>query len=354
MSNPKVSIIVPIYNVEQYLDRCLDSLVNQTFQDIEIIGVNDGSTDNSFDVLNTYAKKDKRIKVINKINEGLSKSRNRGIEASNGDYIMFVDSDDWIDKNMIYRMYKEANEDVDLVICTYTRVFENKSIQRIINDMPKHKVYDKEEFIRKIYRRLVGPIGEELRNPQYLDCLSTAWSKLYKSSLIKENEIKFIDTDIVSTEDTPFNVELFNYVEKCVFINEPLYNYWKGNSSSITTKYRERLDDKCNNLHNYIEDIISKNKRDETFYKALENRRCLSMLGLGLNECSETNKISTRDKISNIKHILENEKMEKSFSQLELKYFPVHWRIFYALNKYKLSTLIYLMLKSINSLRKYA
>lgn len=353
MKNPSVSIIVPVYNVEKYLARCLDSLINQSFKDIEIIAVNDGSTDNSLNILSNYAKKDSRINIINKKNEGLSVARNTGMEACNSDYIMFVDSDDWVDKSMIQKMYNETKEGADIVICTYTRAFESRSIPRIINDMPKLKTYYKQEFRSEIYRRLVGPIENELRNPQYLDCLSTAWAKLYKTSLIKENGIKFLDTSIVSTEDTPFNIELFNHVEKCVFMNEPLYYYWKGNESSITFKYRKNLKDKCDNLHNYIEKIIQNNKMDQSFYKALENRRCLSILGIGLNECVKTNKISTRDKIHNIKSMLDDEQMKSSFRQLELKYFSIHWRMFYILSKYRLSTLVYLMLKSINFLKKY-
>lgn len=353
MNNPRVSIIVPIYNVEKYLARCLDSLVNQTFNDIEIIAINDGSTDNSLNILNDYAKRDKRIKVINKKNEGLSNARNTGILQCNGEYVMFVDSDDWIDKNMVAEMYNQIDEDVDLVICTYTREFVGRSLPRNISDLPKLKIYYKDEFNKEIYRRLVGPINDELRNPQYLDCLSTAWAKLYKSSLIKDNQIKFIDTNIVSTEDTPFNVELFNYVNKCVFINETLYHYWKGNSSSITVQYRKDLKEKSDNLHNYIEKVILENDMDNIFYQALDNRRCISMLGLGLNECSELNKVSTLEKIRNIRNIQNDEKIMDSFIKLELRYFPIHWKIFYALNKYKLSTLVYIMLRIINLLRKY-
>ncbi len=104
-NKPKVSIIVPVYNVENYLDRCLDSLINQSFDDIEIICINDGSTDNSLSILKDYEKKDARVKIINKDNSGVSDCRNNGINVANGEYIVFVDSDDWIDVNMIETMY---------------------------------------------------------------------------------------------------------------------------------------------------------------------------------------------------------------------------------------------------------
>ena len=104
INNIKVSIILPVYNCETYLNRCLDSLLNQTFENIEIIAINDGSTDRSLEILDIYAKNDNRIKVINKKNTGVSDTRNIGLDESKGDYIVFVDSDDWIELNMIEDM----------------------------------------------------------------------------------------------------------------------------------------------------------------------------------------------------------------------------------------------------------
>ena len=112
----KVSIIVPVYNIEKYLAKCLDSLINQTLEDIEIICVNDGSTDNSAEILNEYAQKDCRIKIINQDNAGLSAARNTGINAANGEYIGYVDSDDWIDLNFYEKLYNAAKDtDADIV-----------------------------------------------------------------------------------------------------------------------------------------------------------------------------------------------------------------------------------------------
>ena len=106
----KVSIIVPVYNVEKYLKRCLDSITNQTLKELEIICINDGSTDNSLKILKQYAHKDKRISIINKQNEGLSVARNTGMEAASGEYIGFVDSDDWIDLDFYKKLYTTAKK----------------------------------------------------------------------------------------------------------------------------------------------------------------------------------------------------------------------------------------------------
>lgn len=130
----EVSIIVPIYNVEKYLNRCLDSLVNQTFKDIEIIALNNGSTDSSLDILKDYASNDNRITIIDNENLGVSKARNIGIDKASGKYIVFVDSDDWIDTNMIEVLYSNITKNnCDLVMCTYVREFDDHSKEKIFN-----------------------------------------------------------------------------------------------------------------------------------------------------------------------------------------------------------------------------
>ena len=125
-----VSIIVPVYNVEKYLERCLDSLINQTLKDIEIILVDDGSTDDSGNICDKYAKKDKRIKVIHKENGGLSDARNIGLSIANGRYLQFVDSDDFIHKQMIEILYNTIiNNNADISICDFDKVYENTKIK---------------------------------------------------------------------------------------------------------------------------------------------------------------------------------------------------------------------------------
>ena len=127
MSNIKVSVIVPVFNVESYLNESLDSILNQTLKDIEIICINDGSTDNSLDILETYSKKDKRIKIISKENEGQGVARNVGLDNAQGEYISFVDSDDFIKRDMLEKLYNKAeNNDLDLVMCKVSS-FDNET-----------------------------------------------------------------------------------------------------------------------------------------------------------------------------------------------------------------------------------
>ena len=131
-NSPKVSIIVPVYNVEKYLEKCLDSLVNQSLHDIEIICVNDGSKDDSLDILEKYAKKDSRIKIINKQNQGLSAARNDGLKVAAGEYVGYVDSDDWVDLNFYEKLYESAKK--------YNAEIASGNIIRCGNKIKKYKI----------------------------------------------------------------------------------------------------------------------------------------------------------------------------------------------------------------------
>lgn len=347
---PKVSIIVPVYNVEKYLHRCMDSLINQTFKDIEIIAVNDGSTDNSLNILNEYCVKDDRVRVINKNNGGLSSARNIGIDEAIGKYILFVDSDDWIDLNMINQLYTTSTvNNCDVTMCSYSREYSNKSREKIFS-FDEVTIFNEVEC-KNLHRRIIGPIGSELANPEHNDSLVTAWGKLYKSNIIKNNNIKFVDTSVIGTEDCLFNVYVFSYVKSAVFINKPFYKYWKENNNSLTSIHKSKLKDKWLKMYSYIRNFLDAGNYDESFYNALENRICMSTLGLGLNECNKANKVSEIKKIINLKEILSNKEINNAFKHLELKYFPIHWRIFYTFNKYKMAVLSYLMLNSIEFLR---
>ena len=347
----KVSVIVPVYNCENYLERCMNSLINQSLEDIEIIAVNDGSTDGSLDILTRYQQLDNRIKIIDKENTGVSDSRNKGIEISDSKYIVFVDSDDWIELNMLKDMYiKAENTKSDVVICSYIREFGNHSKIKEI-DLIEDIIYEGVK-LENLHRRIIGPIGEEFKQPESLDCLGTCWSKMYKSDLVQLNKIKFVNLNIIGTsEDTLFNFELFNYVKKVTFIDQPYYHYWKKNTDSLTSAYNKNLKNQWKNLFRYINDIITKYNLDKDFSKALENRICVGVLALGLHVCRRTNNLTNKSRFKNIKSILEDKTIKEAYENFDLSYFPIHWKIFYFFNKKRWSLLSYLMLSSIELLR---
>lgn len=350
---PRVSIIVPIYNVEKYLSRCLDSLLSQRLREIEIIAVNDGSKDSSLEILKEYSAKDKRIKVIDQPNRGVSCARNRGIKAATGEYIGFVDPDDWVEDDMYATMYNHAiSEKVDIVMCSYVREFGSHSKIKKFN-LPNLIRYEGEEVKENFMRRLVGPINEEISNPELLDAWGTVWSKLYRSEVIKDNRVRFIDLNkIGSNEDNLFNIEVFYYAKSFLFLNSAYYHYWRVNSKSISTGFKPDLINQWNYLFNYIERFLKAKNLNQEFYNALNNRICINTLGLGLNTISKENQSSSFKKITNIKAFLTNKRIKHSFKQLEMSRFPIVWRVFYFFAKMRFAVGFYFMLLCIEYLRK--
>lgn len=202
-----ISIIVPIYNVEKYLKRCIDSIINQTYKKLEIILVDDGSKDNSGKICDKYAKKDIRIKVIHKKNEGVSEARNVGLKVSTGEYIGFVDADDFVEKDMYEKMYKKAKEvDADIVICDY-QFYPNNKIKK-----------------KKWYNPYKGEITGEFLNRN-----TQPWNKIVSNKLIKETNFKFFEKN----GDGVF-IYLILSAGKIVSIEDILYNYRVGHSSMST------------------------------------------------------------------------------------------------------------------------
>lgn len=337
-----VSVIIPVYNVEKYLPKCLDSVINQTYADLEIICVNDGSPDNSSAILEEYAKKDNRIKIINQENTGLSGARNTGIKASTGDYIVFLDSDDWMDTEAIEAAVTVAqNSGSDTVLWGYVREFAEKSVEKKIFD--GDRIFDSAET-RDLHRRLAGLKGEELRNPENTDALVTAWGKLYTASVIKENKLQFVDTKIIGTEDLLFNMNYFGFAKKCSFIDKPYNHYRKDNETSLTRSYKAKLFSQWSELYSRIRKYLDENELGEDFHKALDNRICLSMIGLGLNELC--NKESHKTRIRNLKNILSSEQYVKAYKNLEFGYFPIHWKLFFAFCKRRNALLVYILLNA--------
>ena len=350
---PKVSIIVPIYNVEKYLSRCLDSLVGQTMDDIEIITVNDGSLDNSLSILRDYSKKDSRIIVINQENYGVSEARNAGIALARGEYIAFVDPDDWIEKDMYTTMYQKAIEyDCDIVMCSYVREFNSHSKIKEF-DLPRELYLPKEELNSFILRRLIGPINDEIANPELLDAWGPVWSKMYKRDLLINNAISFTDLKEIGTnEDSLFNMEAIYYSESCCFINKPLYHYWKENETSITSYYKPMLMEQWSTLFNRIQTFIEKAQLSTDYTIALNNRISLGILGLGLNTISKDNQNSLVAKYRELQTILNNGQIRHSFSTFELNQMSIHWRAFYFCAKNRFVIGYFCFLHSIEFLRR--
>ena len=335
---PLVSIIVPVYNVEDYLEKCLDNLICQTYENIEIILIDDGSTDKSSQICDEYAAKDS-IAVIHKTNEGVSAARNDGLKAANGQLIMFVDSDDWIETDTCEIAVSAMEESgADVVMWSY--ISENNGNQSPKTIFGSDTVFEGTDVTEKLHRRLFGLMGEELAHPEYADSLCPVWGKLYKKELIMNNNISFVGlSEIGSYEDGLFNIEVFSQIKKAVYLNKCLYHYRKENTSSVTSGYRKDLFEKWQNLFDLMQKYIDKNNLSSDYQSALNNRIALSILGLGLNIMSCN--CSAVKKIKMIKEIIKSKRYKKAYKDLCFNYFPVHWKLFYGCAKYKFATGVY-------------
>ncbi|MBR6690046.1 MAG: glycosyltransferase family 2 protein [Bacilli bacterium] len=220
----KISAIVPVYNMEKYLERCLDSLVNQTLEDIEIIVINDGSKDNSQKIIDKYSKKykEKIVSYTNK-NQGISKTRNFGIDKAKGQFLAFIDSDDFVEKDMFEKMYNKAiKENLDIVVCDYYNYFDKtqtKHIEKIV-DFNNTNLLNNLELIFKI-------------NP-------SPWNKIYKRELILNLNYRFPEN--IKYEDLGYIPILLTEANKIGKINIP-YNYYLIRSNSETTTVDKRVYD---------------------------------------------------------------------------------------------------------------
>lgn len=223
----KVSIIVPIYNVENYLERCVESLINQTFSNLEIILVNDGSPDKSPLICDEYKEKDERIKVIHKVNGGLSDARNAGLKVSTGEYIIFVDSDDYIELNLVEEAIKVAEKNnSDVVIWGYYADFVDEKEKLISSN--KIKALNG-SFETSRLKNI--PISNETVN-----LLGYAWNKLYKSQVIKKNN-NYFEKGISLVEDIVFNGQVLKNAEIVSFIELPLNHYMQRPTETLGSKF---------------------------------------------------------------------------------------------------------------------
>jgi glycosyltransferase involved in cell wall biosynthesis len=349
LTNPKVSIIVPVYNTEKYLIKCLDSLIFQTLNEIEIICVNDGSQDNSLEILYDYAREDKRIRVINQANSGVSNAKNNAIDIAIGEFITFVDSDDWIEKNHCEVLYKTIKEnEADVVMFSYYREYENKCLIKHVFDEDIIFNIDKS---KDLYRMHIGLIGTELSEPENAGKICSSCTKLYKASIIKENNIKNVDLNIIGTyEDGLFNLHYYKFVKKAVYINQPLYHYRKTNDDSITSVYRPNLTRQWNNLYDIFYQYINENKLGEDFKKALLNRISIDLIALGLN-VEFSNKTIIK-KIKEVKAIISNKRYREAVRKLEIRYMPIHWKVFFFSAKINFSSAVYMLLIVMNTMRR--
>ena len=228
MNKIKVSIIIPIYNPGELLKRCLDSALNQTLEDIEVLCIDDGSNDETKDILKDYSKMDSRCKVIAQENLGAGSARNKGIEHSKGEYIVFLDADDWIESDMCESLYDYAKDlDVNLVLFDNVWHREDNSTTEIVH-------FDKEEY----YQDFINSVFDYklLKDKIFNGYFGVIWTKFYKSSFLKENNIHFPDYKLYN--DVEFHIKSLLLAKNISYCPNIFYHYNKSNHESLQISYR--------------------------------------------------------------------------------------------------------------------
>ena len=273
MMNPLVSVIVPVYNVEDYLDDCLTSLINQTFKDIEIICVNDGSTDNSLNMLNEYASKDDRIKVFSKENSGPGPTRNYGLDQACGEYVLFLDSDDWLDLDAIKILYEKSKaDDLDLLIFLAENFDDNQN--KFYEEDYYNNVHIPDTFYNEVFNH--KDLGKYL-----FSVAVVPYNKLYRRSVIEKYKIRFPEN--VLFEDNPFHYEVLLGSRKMSIIKEH-FVLRRRRENSITSDIDEKFWDVIP-VSNMVLDVFKKyGLFDEYLTQVLNFKLRYIMMWYGLIE----------------------------------------------------------------------
>lgn len=318
--DPLLSVIVPIYNVENYLKKCIDSILSQTFQDYELLLIDDGSTDGSSDIAKKYAKKYEKIKYIRQDNQGLGGARNTGIKNSRGEYLSFIDSDDYIDKDMYQEMVSKMIEyHLDIVICGYDRVYEDgRIIESHFDQIPKSTI-----------------INEENKNLLFL-IDPAAWNKIYKKDIFIKNNIWYPSN--VWFEDLRTTVKVMCKCSKAIYIEKTYYKYVTRNSSIMNTPNLLRQKE----IIEAIDDLIHFFKSQDIFnlyYNELEFLCIQHVYVFGINRVVRIDGYS--DLISKFKLYVNINFPEFNKNQY-LTRLSNKEKIFYYLFRYNLSNLIVL------------
>lgn len=257
----KISIVVAIYNVEKYLKQCIQSIIEQEYAYIEVILVNDGSTDGSLTICEIFQEKDTRIKIINQQHSGANVARNNGLNRAIGDWILFVDGDDFVDSKIITAVLDLLVQENDLVIFSNRKIWK----QRIITITHRSKYLDiegKQAFVQMQLATL-NRFSNCKYNTKVLDSVSI-WNKLYRKDFLDKNNLRFVP-DMPKLQDLTFNLMVYEHANKAVFRDYPGYCY-RINQESVTRRYQQDVIDKFVYINNWIKKFIE--KKDERYLNA--------------------------------------------------------------------------------------
>jgi glycosyltransferase involved in cell wall biosynthesis len=313
MTEDKVSIIIPVYNAAKHLDKCLNSVVKQTYCNIEIIIINDGSTDNSKEVCECFVSKYKNIKLINQENCGPSSARNKGIQVSSGKYIQFVDSDDTIDLGMTEKLVDSINDEIQFIICGYRYIRLDAVKEKIINRVPGLC------GIKEI-KDFISHFGLYFKD----GFIHSPSNKLYASNVIKKNDIYF-DSNVRFGEDLLFNLDYIKRCNKICVIQDVLYNYVACQTGSLTSCYKNNLFQNQKMLNENVKKFLlekgSLNIQNQT---NVDSMYYISLLTCFENVIYSESSLKFKQKMNEINYIVNDESINVIIKNMYNKKLQFH------------------------------
>lgn len=301
MQNELVSIIIPVYNVEKYIERCIESVLNQTLNNYEVIIVDDGSIDGTASICDNYAKKYKNIFVIHKNNAGLGYARNTGIENAQGKYIVFLDGDDFIGKDHLLNLYNSIKDNnADTCMCGYSR--HQKDGTEIENrHIYANQTFDDDEIITKVIPKLCGKKPDKTDNIEMSVCMA-----MFSCEIIKKNNLRFCSEREMISEDLIFDLDYYKYAKRISFSEDTSYRYC-NNEGTLTTKYRQDRFEK----QVVLEQEVSKRVKELNIYNLCDQRIYNTLISIARYSIKLEVKFSSQNGrkncLNNIKKICENE-----------------------------------------------
>lgn len=341
MNKILVSIIVPIYNKEIEIEKCVNSLVNQTHSSIEILLVDDGSKDLTYGKITELALADTRIRSYTKKNGGVSDARNYGIDRAIGEYIMFVDPDDTVDEKIVEILLKTAvSQKANITMCSAT-VFENGTeiVNPFFNTKEEVEIIDKHRAIAQLYSDNYYNDSGKYNNA------GVVWAKLYSHKFLKENQLKF-KIDLRRMQDNDFNLEAFYFANKLVYVDLPLYNYDFEHIASASRKYVKDAEEIYINKARYGMVFFDKYYKQDKIMKQLLARNLLMyLIGMMTNfTCHPNANINNKQRINKLRWYCEETVFSNIFTDVKPETNSFQEKILYTLlrkKNYHLVVLIY-------------
>ena len=337
-----LSVIVPVYNVEKYLKRCVDSILSQTEKELEIILVDDGSTDASGKMCDEYAKQYEQIKVVHKENGGLTSAWIAGVKVSKGDYLGFVDSDDWIDADMYKKMYDKAKEHhVDMVLCGLVKEFENTDRKNTyLTDRLTKSFYSEKEILEEIVPVFLCDGSFDSRAIP-----ASRAMKLYRRELIMNN-IKYCNDEVSIGEDLVITFACFQDTKSIYAIHDFYpYHYWI-NESSLTGKHDRNYLDKLIVLRNQLMKI-NEMKKGFDYSKQIINDFLFLVLMCVKEEIHKNKLDKPKQVIKRVKEICENEYVQQALKECSMPKMMLSGKMFVFFMKHKMYRVCYLAVKAV-------